>query len=82
MEETDFAALKRLAGLPRAEIGESEEDVKINFAVPLLAALGHSRLRFEHKHKDILLREGLPRGASVVVETKRHGEPLVRWTRA
>lgn len=78
MFETDFAALKRLAELSREEVGESEEDVKVNFVVPLLEAMGHSRLRFEHKRKDILLREGLPRGASVVVETKRYGEPLDR----
>ena len=78
MGETDFEGVKRLAGLSRAEIGESEEDVKINFVVPLLEALGHGRLRFEHRRKDILLREGLPRGAAVVVETKRYAEPLDR----
>ncbi len=78
MGDTDFAAVQRLAGLSRTEIGESEEDVKINFVVPLLEALGHARLRFEHRRRDILLREGLPRTASVVVETKRFAEPLDR----
>jgi len=70
--------LKLLACLRPEEIGRREEEVKINFVVPLLEALGHSRLRFEHKGKDIVLREGLPAAAAVVVETKRSAEPLDR----
>ncbi|MBM4039113.1 MAG: hypothetical protein FJ290_11435 [Planctomycetes bacterium] len=67
----DAARLATLAALTDEQLGISEEDVKIRFAVPLLEALGHTRLRFEHKGKDILLRDGLPRGSTVVVETKR-----------
>jgi len=52
--------------------------VKINFAVPVLEALGHSRLRFEHNQKDIVLSRDLPSGMAVVVETKRLDEPLDR----
>ncbi len=53
----DEAKLEALAALTDGEIGVSEEDVKIRFAVPLLEALGHQRLAFEHRGKDILLRE-------------------------
>ena len=80
MGEADFERIKRLAGLTREEVGSREEEVKINFVVPLLEALGHSRLKFEHKNRDIVLREGLPPNAAVVVETKRYGEPLNRHT--
>jgi hypothetical protein len=78
MSSVDCEAAKRLAARSREELGDSEEEVKINFVVPLLEALGHSRLRFEHRQKDIVLREGLPRGAAAVVEAKRYGEPLDR----
>jgi len=76
--DVDFDRFKRLASLDRDDVGSREEEVKINFVVPLLETLGHSRLRFEHKRKDILLREGLPPAAAVVVESKRYGEPLER----
>jgi len=78
MHADDIEQAKRLAEMPDEQLGSSEEDVKLNFVVPLLELLGHSRLRFEHKHKDILLRDGLPPGTTVVVETKRLGEPLDR----
>ena len=67
----DAGKLKALAALRAEELGESEEDVKIRFVVPLLEALGHSRMRFEHKGQDVVLKEGLPRGCAVVVEVKR-----------
>ena len=67
----DVQKLKALATLSADELGTTEEDVKIHFVVPLLHALGHSRLRFEHKGMDIVLKTGLPRGCTVVVETKR-----------
>ncbi len=70
-EPVDAAKLSTLAALSDDDLGVTEEDVKIRFAVPLLEALGHTRLAFEHKGKDILLRDGLPRGSTVVVETKR-----------
>jgi len=78
MPDLDFDKAKRLANLSREDLGDSEEQVKINFLVPLLETLGHARLRFEHRQKDIVLRQGLPRGAAVVVEAKRAGEPLDR----
>ena len=78
MAEVDYERVKGLAKLSRKELGSGEEEVKINFAVPLLEALGHSRLRFEHRNKDVILREGLPPSACVVVETKRYGQPLDR----
>jgi len=67
----DIAKLKALAAMTADDLGETEEDVKIHFIVPLLGALGHTRLRFEHKGMDVVLKTGLPRGCSVVVETKR-----------
>lgn len=70
-DPVNLARLKALAALSDDDLGHSEEDLKMRFAVPLLEALGHTRLRFEHKGKDILVRDGLPRGSSVVVETKR-----------
>ena len=78
MRDDDLQRAKHLAALSPEDLGRSEEEVKINFVVPLLELLGHSRLRFEYKNKDILLRESLPAGATVVVETKRAGEPLDR----
>ena len=57
MGEADFERIKKLAGLRREEVGSREEEVKINFVVPLLEALGHSRLKFEHRNRDILIRE-------------------------
>ncbi len=68
--------LKKFADLTRSQIGDSEEDVKINFIVPLLEALGHDRLNFEHKYKDIFIREGLPKTTTVIVETKKYGKLL------
>jgi len=68
--------LKEFANLTRSQIGDSEEDVKINFIVPFLEALGHDRLNFEHKYKDIFIRKGLPKSATVIVETKKYNKPL------
>lgn len=68
--------LKKFADLTRSQIGDSEEDVKINFIVPLLEALGHDRLNFEHKYKDIFIRKGLPKTSTVIVETKKYGKLL------
>ncbi len=68
--------LIKFADLTRSQIGDSEEDVKINFIVPLLEALGHDRLNFEHKYKDIFIRKGLPKTSAVIVETKKYGKLL------
>jgi len=78
MAEPDFEKLTRLATVAASDLGTSEEEVKVNFAVPLLEALGHSRLRLEYKQKDIVVHSGGRRPLSVVVETKRAGEPLDR----
>ena len=76
MNEQNRSKLKALADLTRDDIGVSEESVKINFAVRLLEYLGHSRMDFEHKYKDILIKKGLPRTATVIVETKRYDKDL------
>jgi len=78
MADVDFEKLARLAVVSDKEIGSSEEEVKVNFAVPLLEALGHLRLQLEYKQKDIVVRAGKPRQRTVIVETKRAGEPLDR----
>jgi len=67
----DVAAIRALAAMTADDLGDTEEDVKVHFAIPLLHALGHTKLRFEHKGMDIVLKTGLPRGSTVVVETKR-----------
>ena len=67
---------KRIADLTREQIGDSEESVKINFIVPLLEALGHNRLDFEYKYKDIYVRKGLPQFAELIVETKSYNKDL------
>ena len=83
----DVDRLKALGALSDEDLGETEEDVKVRFIVPLLEALGHTRLRFEHKGMDIVLKDGLPRGHAVVVEAKRpsvsldqHLEQLERYS--
>ncbi|HUT36235.1 MAG TPA: hypothetical protein VNE39_22290 [Planctomycetota bacterium] len=70
-EQADTERIQSLASMSDEDLGTSEEDVKIRFVVPLLEALGHSRMRFEHAQTDIVLADGLPRGSHVVVETKR-----------
>jgi len=70
-QSVDIEAIAALAAMTADDLGESEEDVKVRFVVPLLHALGHTKLRFEHKGIDVLLKTGLPRGSAVVVETKR-----------
>ena len=78
MSDPDLEKLSRLATLAASDVGASEEEVKVNFAVPFLEALGHSRLRLEYKQRDIVVHSGGRRPLSVVVETKRAGEPLDR----
>lgn len=68
--------LKKFADMTRSQIGDSEEDVKINFIVPFLVTLGHDQLNFEYRYKDIFIRKGLPKTASVIVETKKYNKPL------
>jgi len=86
-QSVDTETIKALATMAADDLGESEEDVKVRFVVPLLHALGHTKLRFEHKGIDVLLKTGLPRGCAVVVETKRpdasldpHLEQLERYS--
>ncbi len=68
--------VQSLAHLTGEDIGTSEESVKINFIVPLLEYLGHSRMDFEHKYKDIFIKKGLPRTTTVIVETKSYDKNL------
>ncbi|HPD16324.1 MAG TPA: hypothetical protein PLE19_15330 [Planctomycetota bacterium] len=75
MPGLDFERLKQLATLTPEQIGEREEEVKINFAVPLLEALGHSRLRFEHRANDVLLHNGLSPFLDVIKLLRRLGQP-------
>lgn len=56
MRDDGVERATRLAAMSPDDLGSSEEEVKINFVVPLLELLGHSRLRFEHKQTDILQR--------------------------
>jgi len=81
-QSVDIEAIKALAAMTADDLGESEEDVKVRFVVPLLHALGHTKLRFEHKGIDVLLK-----GCAVVVETKRpdasldaHVEQIERYS--
>ena len=76
--EVDLHKLHDLGSMSADEMGGSEEDVKIHFVVPLLHALGHTRLRFEHKGMDVVIKDGLPRGSTVVIEVKRPDENLDR----
>lgn len=68
--------LKKYADLTKDQIGNSEEDVKINFIVPFLETLGHVRPDFEYKRNDIILKKDLPKTSTVIIETKRYGKPL------
>jgi len=78
MNEEMKEKLRRIASLSKREIGDSEESVKINFVVPILECLGHNRLDFEYKYKDIVIKEDLPRFSKVIVETKNYDKPLDR----
>ena len=78
MARLDLDRAKQLAAMSPKDVGKSEEAVKINFAVPLLEALGHSRVLFEHRRKDMVLRARTRPRTTVVVEAKRAGEPLDR----
>jgi len=69
--------IKDLAHLTCEDIGIAEEGVKINFIVRLLEYLGHRRIDFEYKNKDILIKKGLLQSASVIVETKSYEKNLV-----
>ena len=77
MDERNKEKLRKLANLTQNEIGKSEEDVKINFIVPLFEALGHERLKFEHRWKDALV-EKLGPSCKLVIETKNYGKDLDR----
>lgn len=75
MDEVYREKIRRLTNLTKEDIGKSEEDVKINFIVPLFEALGHERLKFEHKWKDALV-EKLDHLCKLVVETKNYDKNL------
>ncbi len=77
MDGIDINELARLAQLSQANIGPSEEDLKLKFLVPLLEALGHERgsLDFERTGKagrpDVVIRR-----LGVVIDTKAYGNNL------
>jgi len=68
--------IKKLAELTKEAVGISEEEVKINFVVPLLEFLGHTRINFEYRYKDIVISKGLPSPAKVIIETKKYEKNL------
>lgn len=75
MNEENREKLRGIADLSKEEIGRSEEDVKINFIVPLFEAFGHERLKFEHRWKDALV-EKFSQSCELVIETKNYGKDL------
>ena len=75
MDEENKEKIRKLANLTKEEIGKSEEDVKINFIVPLFEAFGHERLKFEHRWKDALV-ENLDHSCKLVIETKNYEKDL------
>lgn len=75
MDEANREKIRRLANLTKEEIGNSEEDVKINFIVPLFEAFGHERLKFEHRWKDALVEEIDPL-CKLIIETKNYDKDL------
>jgi hypothetical protein len=75
MDEANREKIRRLANLTKEEIGNSEEDVKINFIVPLFEAFGHERLKFEHRWKDALVEE-LDTLCKLIIETKNYNKDL------
>lgn len=77
MNEVNGKKIRKLANLTKEEIGKSEEDVKINFIVPLFEAFGHERLKFEHRWKDSLV-ENLDPSCKLVIETKNYDKDLDR----
>lgn len=77
MNEENGEKIRKLVNLTKEEIGKSEEDVKINFIVPLFEAFGHERLKFEHRWKDALI-EKLDPSCKLVIETKNYDKDLDR----
>ena len=77
MDEENKEKIRKLANLTKEELGKSEEDVKINFIVPLFEAFGHERLKFEHRWKDALV-ENLDPSCKLVIETKNYDKDLDR----
>jgi hypothetical protein len=75
MDEASREKIRKLANLTKEEIGNSEEDVKINFIVPLFEAFGHERLKFEHRWKDALVEEVDPL-CKLIIETKNYDKDL------
>lgn len=75
MDEKYKEKIRKIAKLTREDIGASEEDVKINYIVPLFEVLGHERLKFEHRWKDALV-EKLDPSCKLVVETKSYDKNL------
>lgn len=81
LEQAEKNRLLKLVELSREEIGNSEENVKQKFVVPLMEIFGHNRnvLDFEYASKgkriDIYIK-GLPHDCKVVIDTKSYEEDL------
>jgi hypothetical protein len=81
MEENQIRRLINIAKLTKADVGNSEENVKQKIVVPLLEVLGHDRndLDFEFSSKqrriDIFIK-GLPPDCKVIIDTKAYDEIL------
>lgn len=68
---------REIASYTPRDIGFLEEDVKIKVVVPILQCLGYrlADLSFGHSGIDVFVK-GLPKGCSLIVETKKLGENL------
>lgn len=72
----DHNKIVTLSSYTKDEIGQTEENVKINFIVPLLEAFGHTRYEFEYKYKDIIIQKGIHKNSKVIVEAKSYDKKL------
>lgn len=70
----DIAKIEKLSKYDIAQY-KNEEDVKVNFIVPLFEALGHDRLEFEHDRMDIMIRCTNSK-YTILVEAKHHTKYL------
>ncbi len=83
MEPSTLEKVRALAHLKQSDIGQSEENVKQKFLVPLLEVLGHDKnhLDFERTtpagRPDVII-ERVRNDCKVIVDTKSYGENLDR----
>ena len=79
----ESSKLEHISNLSHDDVGETEENVKQKFVVPLLESLGHKKedLSFEHSTRDggridIFISKGLPQDSKVIIDTKKYSEHL------